>query len=147
MSFQSAGDRMVNAAAAFSPAMAHWELRQRTPEQHEGGMMPTSWPFYATILFVDISGFTNLCTRLSVDDLQRHINNYFTQLTTVIMRSGGDVLRFAGDAIFCAWALPSDAPDDACALCALAACATSMELMASCSEYHIPEIDATLTIH
>ena len=36
------------------------------------------------------------CTILSVDDLQRHINSYFSLLVSNIIRNGGDILRFAG---------------------------------------------------
>lgn len=57
------------------------------------------------ILFVDISGFTNLCTRVCIDALQFHINEYFGALIECVHIWGGDVLRFAGDAILCAWAL------------------------------------------
>eukprot|EP00966_Prymnesium_polylepis_P053023 1227595-Prymnesium_polylepis.1 len=127
--------------------MAHWELIERPEQQHEAGLLPAVWPCFAAVLFVDISGFTNLCTRLNVDSLQRHINSYFTKLTNLIMRNGGDVLRFAGDAIFCAWALKSESTTTNHAIVASAACATAMELMSSCGQYHIPEVDATLRIH
>ena len=46
-----------------------------------------------------VSGFTNLCTRLDIDVLQLHINEYFTRLVNVVTRFGGDVVRFAGDAL------------------------------------------------
>lgn len=83
--------------------------------------------------FIDISGFTNLATRLDVDALQRHINEYvlawlcfrpvdvclmlimfnamfvpryFTRLLNIVNAYGGDSLRFMGDALLVTWALP-----------------------------------------
>ena len=63
--------------------------------------------------FVDVSGFTNLATRLDVDVLQRHINRYFSRLLDVCGARGGDVLRFMGDAILVTWALPLGPAADA----------------------------------
>eukprot|EP00966_Prymnesium_polylepis_P205543 4763352-Prymnesium_polylepis.2 len=46
-----------------------------------------------------VSGFTNLGTKLDIDVLQAHINEYFTRLVGVVTGFGGDVIRFAGDAM------------------------------------------------
>ena len=58
------------------------------------------------MLLLDISGFTNLATRLDVDALQKHINQYFTALLDITTAHGGDALRFMGDALLVTWALP-----------------------------------------
>jgi len=142
-----AGDRVIQQLAAFSPAMAHWEIMARTNHEHHVGLKPSTWPCYATVLLVDISGFTNLCTRLDVDDLQRHINSYFTRLIDVILKNGGDVLRFAGDAILCSWALPTSASYASRSSSAMVACATALELMEKCHSYIVPEVNETLCIH
>ena len=106
--------------APFSPALAHWELAQRSPEALR---RPSAWEFDAALLFVDISGFTNLCTLLDIDALQRHINSYFGDLIDVVTSYGGDVLRFAGDALYCAWSLRSGAQaEGTLALATQAAC-------------------------
>ena len=107
----------------------------------------SSWELRVALLFVDISGFTNLCTRLDIDCLQRHINTYFTQLIDIVVARGGDVLRFAGDAIFCSWSLAPHAADEDLALATAAACACSLELNRKCAVYPIPEIAAELSIH
>lgn len=59
--------------------------------------------FYGTLLFVDISGFTALSLRLNVEELKTHINNYFTKMLDIVQKHGGDVIKFAGDALFIAW--------------------------------------------
>ena len=76
---------------------------------------PSAWQFESAVLFVDVSGFTNLCTRLDVDALQRHINRYFTRLLDVVHTHGGDVLRFMGDAMLVTWARPLPPPAPALA--------------------------------
>jgi len=96
-------ERKLRDFAAFSPAIAHWELATNKELARGEALKPQCWSFDTALLFVDISGFTNLCTRLEVDALQRHINNYFTALIDVVVAHGGDVLRFAGDAVVCSW--------------------------------------------
>ena len=88
--------------APFSPCLAQWELTHLSPDELK---RPSAREFDAALLFVDISGFTNLCTRLDIDALQHHINSYFGVLIDVVTSYGGDVLRFAGDALYCAWSL------------------------------------------
>ena len=95
---------------AFSPAYCLLELadnpqcerqalaaEDEEDREHELAHLAVLGPhcstFQTALLFVDISGFTNLSTRLEVDSLQRHINNYFTKLIDVIVEHGGDVLR------------------------------------------------------
>lgn len=55
------------------------------------------------LLFVDISGFTKLSTILDVETLSRTINEYFEIIVNEIIECGGDILKFAGDALFAEW--------------------------------------------
>ena len=112
-SLVTAQEKHLTQLAAFSPAIAHWELSERDASL---ALEASSWELRVALLFVDISGFTNLCTRLDIDCLQRHINTYFTQLIDIVVARGGDVLRFAGDAIFCSWSLAPHADDEDLAL-------------------------------
>jgi hypothetical protein len=56
--------------------------------------------FHCAMLFVDISGFTVLSQRLKVDDLKEKINNYFELIVSIIVKYDGEIIKFAGDAIF-----------------------------------------------
>lgn len=57
-------------------------------------------------MFGDISGYSNLCMAL---EKQKHkdaseriaflINGYLDQLCKIVMKHGGDVFKFAGDAV------------------------------------------------
>ncbi len=57
------------------------------------------------VLFADISGFTALTERLAargpagIELLVRRLNAYFGRLIDVVLGHGGDVLKFAGDAL------------------------------------------------
>ena len=55
------------------------------------------------VLFLDISGFTVLSQSLPVHRLSHHINAYFSLLIDEIHQHGGQVVKFAGDALFAVW--------------------------------------------
>eukprot|EP01038_Epipyxis_sp_PR26KG_P009538 gene9538-12846_t len=65
--------------------------------------IPSIERFHAALLFVDISGFTVLSQRLQIDDLKTHINAYFKKILDIIEKYDGEVLKFAGDALFVIW--------------------------------------------
>lgn len=64
--------------------------------------------FYGFLLCVDISGFTNLSVLFSKDVTQMYteINKYFKEMIQIIYKFGGDVIKFAGDAMFVVWKSP-----------------------------------------
>ena len=59
--------------------------------------------FHAALLFIDISGFTSLSQRVSVEPFKNLINSYFTKIIDIIDEFGGEVIKFAGDAMFVIW--------------------------------------------
>lgn len=61
--------------------------------------------FFGALLFVDISGFTVLSRTLEIGPLQNHINSYFSKIIDVVDKWGGDVVKFAGDALYIIWRL------------------------------------------
>ena len=78
---------------------------------------PVSEDFQAAILFADISGFTRLTEGLAergptgVEDLARILNEYFGQLIDIVHEYGGDVVKFAGDAVIAVWNIVSDSEE------------------------------------
>jgi class 3 adenylate cyclase len=62
----------------------------------------------SAILFVDMSGFTKLATMLDVESLSKVINTYFDMILSELIQFGADILKFAGDAIFCEWRVVDD---------------------------------------
>jgi len=75
---------------------------------------PVAEDMQAAILFADISGFTHLTERLAekgptgVESLARILNEYFGQLIDIIHDYGGDVVKFAGDAVIAVWNIVPD---------------------------------------
>lgn len=73
---------------------------------------PSIERFHGALLFVDISGFTVLSQKLSVDDLRFHINTYFTRMITIIEKHNGEIIKFAGDAVYVIWQTKVHRADD-----------------------------------
>src|SRR6266540_5446809 len=77
---------------------------------------PVAEDMQAAILFADISGFTVLTEHLAergptgVETLARILNEYFGQLIDIIHDYGGDVVKFAGDAVIAVWPIVPDLP-------------------------------------
>lgn len=75
---------------------------------------PVAEDLQAAVLFADISGFTLLTERMAekgptgVEALARILNEYFGQLIDIIHSYGGDVVKFAGDAVIAVWPIVSD---------------------------------------
>jgi class 3 adenylate cyclase len=106
---------------------------------------PAAFDFYSALLFIDISGFTPLCAMHDVDAVQAHINRYFTQLIEVILECGGDVIRFAGDAIYCSWSLPTSCSESSKAHVNRAAAHCGLKLVRE-GRYYIKQLDVSLAI-
>jgi class 3 adenylate cyclase/tetratricopeptide (TPR) repeat protein len=79
---------------------------------------PVAEDFEAVVLFADISGFTLLTERLAergltgVETLARILNEYFGQLIDIIHDYGGDVVKFAGDAVIATWSVEREREGD-----------------------------------
>lgn len=83
-----------------------------------GDLSALTAPNYATVrgavLLADIAGFTPLAERLAAqrdgaEKLTGYLNDYFGELIDYILDSGGDVVKFAGDALLANWAqLPGE---------------------------------------
>jgi class 3 adenylate cyclase len=70
-------------------------------------LLPFATKYEASLLFVDISGFTLLSTLLALEDLSKAINEYFELIVNEVTGHGGDILKFAGDGLFAMWKVNS----------------------------------------
>ena len=70
---------------------------------------PLAEHFQSITLFADITGFTALSDRLAlqgpagVEELTRVLNECFGRLVDIVHDNGGDVVKFAGDALLALW--------------------------------------------
>jgi class 3 adenylate cyclase len=86
------------------PTLAPWAMEEDLttylcipPEAHR-----------SALLLCDISGFTALSNTLSLQALSETINAYFQRIVTCIQEYGGDVVKFAGDAVIAEWRQEDD---------------------------------------
>lgn len=59
-----------------------------------------------TVFFSDVKGFTALSEKTSPEDLVQIMNEYFTLMTEEILKRGGVLDKYIGDAIMAFWGAP-----------------------------------------
>mmetsp|Transcript_28206 Transcript_28206/g.55486 ORF Transcript_28206/g.55486 Transcript_28206/m.55486 type:complete len:1544 (+) Transcript_28206:59-4690(+) len=125
---------------------------QKANEQLLDLLPPDNGLFYelknACVVIADISGFTRLNEKLGVaEKVSHHINTYFTSMLDVCAKHGGDVVKFAGDALIVLFyqhtpSWPYKIEPFTSALRAAQCC---LELQEKCGTYTAEEV--TLTLH
>ena len=91
-----------------------WYIRNVTTAVRE----PKIVPIRAVVAFLDVSGFTPMTEKLSqrgpegAEMVCTILSEYFTTLLEVVFSWGGDVIKFAGDALLVCFRLP-DTPNTA----------------------------------
>jgi class 3 adenylate cyclase/tetratricopeptide (TPR) repeat protein len=87
-------------------------LVRRLIEQPASAGAPYADTMVAALMLADISGFTAITDRLArhgpvgVEELRGFLDGVFQPLLRLVTDSGGDVLKFAGDALLTCW--PAD---------------------------------------
>jgi adenylate cyclase len=66
-----------------------------------------------TVLFSDIRDFTSLSEEMSPEDVVEMLNTYFTRMVEVIIRHGGRIDKFVGDAIMAVFGDPATSDNPA----------------------------------
>jgi predicted ATPase/class 3 adenylate cyclase len=105
------GDAVVNAALSpmrekLAALEAGLHVHSFRPTDAEGERK------IVTILFADISGFTALSETLDPEQVTDLVNTYFQTLTDVILKYGGTVDKYLGDAIMALFGAPDAHEDD-----------------------------------
>ena len=66
-----------------------------------------------TLMFCDIRGFTPISESMTPIQLTQFINKFLTPMTDLILKTGGTIDKYMGDAIMAFWNAPLDDPDHA----------------------------------
>ncbi|MBI5048561.1 MAG: adenylate/guanylate cyclase domain-containing protein [Deltaproteobacteria bacterium] len=59
-----------------------------------------------TVLFSDIRGFTSVSETLKPQVLVKLMNDYLTPMTDIVLKNGGTIDKYMGDAIMAFWGAP-----------------------------------------
>jgi predicted ATPase/class 3 adenylate cyclase/predicted Ser/Thr protein kinase len=103
----------------------------------------------ATILMSDLRGFSSFSESLPPEDVVSLLNNYLSEMTTVIQKYNGTIDEFIGDAILVIFGAPFLRPDDAERA---VACAIEMQLAmgrvnAWNAEHRLPPVEMGIGIN
>ena len=82
-----------------------------------------------TIFFSDIRGFTSISEKLTPEELVNLLNEYLTEMTSIIIKDEGLVDKYMGDSIMAFWGAPLEQPNHA-----ELACSSSLEMMEKLKE-------------
>lgn len=66
-----------------------------------------------SIFFSDLEGFSRLAERLDPRELSDFLNHYLTEMSDIILASGGTIDKYEGDAIIAFWNAPLPCDDHA----------------------------------
>ena len=96
-----------------------------------------------TIMMTDLRGFTPLCETLDPRQVVALLNNYLAAMTDVLVRHGGTIDEFIGDAILAVFGAPIRKDDDAARAIA---CAVEMQetmalVNAQNAELGLPQVE------
>ncbi len=64
-------------------------------------------------LFTDLEGFTKLSHAITPETLSRLLNRYLDLMSDIVLKHGGTIDKFVGDAVVAFWGAPIARPDDA----------------------------------
>ncbi len=95
-------------------------------------------------LFTDLEGFTKLSHAITPERLSGLLNRYLDLMSEIVLRHGGTIDKFVGDAVVAFWGAPIARPDDAerAARAAAAMYAAGEEFRCSAGE-DVPAIGCT----
>jgi class 3 adenylate cyclase/CHASE2 domain-containing sensor protein len=66
-----------------------------------------------TFMFTDIADFTTMSEKIESRELAKLLNGYLDGMTNIVLKHGGMVDKFIGDAVFAIFNAPIDLPDHA----------------------------------
>lgn len=93
-------------------SLAGEQVVERMEKEGGSGMMRVSRE-ELSIYFVDIRGFTSTTEKLSLDEMTSFLNDFYLNMSTVVIRNKGMINKFIGDNIMALYNVSKDLPDHA----------------------------------
>jgi class 3 adenylate cyclase len=90
----------------LKPFVSDLAFRSVVSRRYQGAISFTPYNCQAALLFVDMSGYSKITAAIAhrgAHVLSSVVNAYLERLLEIIHRHGGDVIKFAGDAIIVVW--------------------------------------------
>lgn len=106
--------------------------------------------FNCAVMFADISGFTPLAESFApegavgAEKLTATLNDYFSHLVGIIQEHGGDVVKFAGDAVLAIWKDGAELEDLAFASWRASQC--GLEIQKALKSYQAGDVKLSLRV-
>lgn len=95
-------------------------------------------------LFTDLEGFTKLSHAITPEQLSDLLNRYLDVMSDTVLKHGGTIDKFVGDAVVAFWGAPIERPDDADRACrAAVAMFEAGEAFARSAGPDLPKIGCT----
>ncbi len=85
------------------------EIAEELWQKHEQFFvegLPRPQQMVSTVMFTDLKNFTGLAEGLEPDVFFEWLNEYFSEMTPLVAKYGGVIIRFIGDAIFAGFGIP-----------------------------------------
>ena len=127
---------------ALSSYASHLVVRRLLddPTALQPQKLPIIERYESTVVFADISGFTPLTERMAargregVERLTAFLNEFFGELVSLVHEYGGDIVKFAGDAVLAHWpSLPDAVEYEALQACRVSTVAFALFLAYNCA--------------
>jgi adenylate cyclase len=77
-----------------------------------------------TVMFSDIRGFTTISEKLDAQELALFLNQYLSDMTSIVFKNNGTLDKYIGDAVMAFWGAPFEEPGHA-----TKACNAALEMM------------------
>ena len=77
-----------------------------------------------TVMFSDIRGFTTISEKLDAQELALFLNQYLSDMTSIVFKNNGTLDKYIGDAVMAFWGAPFEEPGHA-----VRACNAALEMM------------------
>lgn len=125
----------------ITPEMARYEVKGKSIKKAIEKYRKTGSinRYLGALLFVDISGFTKLAQNYPIEDFKIFINLYFSEIINLIVDFGGEVVKFAGDALYALWS-PDDGglpPQEQHKINVAKCTACGIAINATCNDYKV----------